>query len=91
MISKSPFKKIRPDSKGRIALGKLIKDISSFEIELLEDGKILLKPYVEIPKEETWLYNNKEALESVKRGILNSANRQLKKRESFSKYILDKD
>ena len=62
---------LRLDSKNRITLSKLLnyKYVSSVRASTLENGDIVLKPMVEIPANERWLYENKEALESVKRGL----------------------
>jgi hypothetical protein len=59
------------DSKNRISLTKLLKfkAVSSVIASVLENGDILLKPMASIPARELWLYENKEALESVKRGL----------------------
>jgi hypothetical protein len=59
------------DSKNRISLSKLLKfkGVSSVKASILENGDILLKPMASIPARELWLYENKEALESVKRGL----------------------
>jgi hypothetical protein len=38
---------VRPDAKGRIALGALAKGVSSFRVQE-ENGKLILEPYVEI-------------------------------------------
>jgi hypothetical protein len=59
------------DSKKRISLSKLLKfkGVSSVKASILENGDILLKPMASIPARELWLYENKEALESVKRGL----------------------
>lgn len=46
-------KKVRPDERGRITLGEISKSVSSYEIQVMEDGKILLIPYIEIPKTQT--------------------------------------
>lgn len=42
---------LRPDTKGRITLGKLAENISGFEVTV-ENGKIILEPLVEIPARE---------------------------------------
>ena len=59
------------DSKNRISLSKLLKfkAVSSVKASVLENGDIILKPMASIPAREFWLYENKEALESVKRGL----------------------
>jgi hypothetical protein len=46
----------------------------------------VLEPFVEIPAEERWLWENKEALESVKRGIADAKAGRLTKM-SFKKYL----
>jgi len=80
-------KVVRPDAKGRIALGVLAKNVSSFVIEQEED-KIILTPYAEILAKEKWLFNNKEALNQVKRGLQDSANGKVRGLGSFKKYLV---
>ncbi len=65
---------LKVDSKKRITIGKLAPDdVTSYDAQFLEDGSIILKPRVEIPAEEAWLFKNKNALESLKRGLEDSA------------------
>ena len=73
------------DSKNRISLSKLLKfkGVSSVKASILENGDILLKPMASIPARELWLYENKEALESVKRGLSQEATID---RGSFAQY-----
>jgi hypothetical protein len=40
---------VRPDSKGRIALGAFAKGVSSFRVHKEEGGRVVLEPFVEIP------------------------------------------
>jgi hypothetical protein len=61
--------RLRPDAKGRITLGKLAEGVSSYKARRQADGKIILEPFVEIPADERWLWEDKKALESVMRGI----------------------
>ena len=61
--------RLRPDSKGRITLGRLAEGVSSYRARRQGDGKIVLEPFVEIPAGEEWLYANEKALESVRRGL----------------------
>jgi hypothetical protein len=78
---------VRPDAKGRVPLGALSKGVSSFSVHE-EDGRIILEPNAEIPKRELWLFNNKEALKSLKSGLKDAAEEKVsKRRESFSKYL----
>lgn len=77
---------LRPDSKGRVALGKLAKGISSFRISVDEQHRIVLEPYAEVPASEKWLFTNSEALASVKRGLADSAAKRVRTRGSFAKF-----
>lgn len=78
--------RLRPDSKGRITLGKLAEGVSSYRARRQRDGKIVLEPFVEIPAEEKWLWENPEALDSVRAGIADAKAGRLT-RMSFKKYL----
>lgn len=82
---------VRPDSKGRITLGRFAKGVSSFLISLQPGGGLLLEPMVEIPAKEKWLLENKSALASVKRGLEQSANNEVQSRGSFAQYTDDEE
>ena len=63
-------KNLKLDNKKRITLGKIAdKNVTSYDVEVKENGVIILYPKVEIPAEELWLFQNKSALESVKKGL----------------------
>ena len=76
--------RLRPDSKGRVTLGKLAEGVSSYVARRQEDGKIVLEPFIEVPADERWLYRNAEAMASVRRGIADARAGRLK-RASFRK------
>ena len=80
-----PAKNLKLDSKKRITLGKFVKsDVTSYDVELKENGVIVLYPKVEIPAEEVWLFKNKTTMDSVKRGLENSKNNEdLELEENF--------
>jgi hypothetical protein len=78
--------RLRPDSKGRITLGKLAEGVSSYRARREKDGKIVLEPFVEIPADERWLYENPKALESVRRGLADSRAGRTARKGSFAKY-----
>jgi len=83
-------KKVRPDSKGRIPLGRIAEGVSSYT--LTEDhGRIILEPNIEMPARENWLWKNKEALEQVKNGLQDSAAGRVKSRGSFAKFVDDEE
>jgi hypothetical protein len=78
--------RLRPDSKGRITLGKLAEGVSSYRARRQAGGKIVLEPFVEIPADERWLYENPKALESVRRGLADSKVGRIVSKGSFAKY-----
>lgn len=78
---------LRPDAKGRICLGPLSRGISGYKAVVDESTmEITLKPYTEMPFSEKWLFDNKEALESVKRGLRDSSQNKTTYQGSFEKY-----
>ena len=84
-------KVLRPDSKGRVALGELARGVSSFRITVDEHRRIVLEPYAEVPATEKWLFDNSEALASVKRGLADSAAGKVRERGSFGQYADEPD
>jgi hypothetical protein len=83
-------KTVRPDSKGRITLGKRAREFSGYTMKENPDGSILLEPLIEVSAKEAWLYKNKEALASVTNGLEESAAGKTKSLGSFAKH-LDED
>ena len=80
--------KLPMDSRKRITLTRLLFDneeVSSFEA-YREGDKIILIPMSEIPASELWLYKDKEALASVKRGLTKGKTQE---RGSFAQYAHD--
>lgn len=77
---------VRPDSKGRITLGKLTEGVSRFRVQLDPEGRIFLEPLVEISAKEKWLFENKKALHRVQKGLEDSAKKRIKSLRSFSKF-----
>jgi hypothetical protein len=83
---------LKPDSKGRIALGKLAKGVSSFHVTVdTKTTNITLEPYSEIPLSEIplrerWLFQNKEILAKVRKGIAAADNSKLVYLGDFSQY-----
>jgi hypothetical protein len=57
------------DDKYRVTLGKLIQGYKRVKIYKNNRGEILLQPLLEIPASEAWLFQDKEALKSVKQGL----------------------
>jgi hypothetical protein len=82
-------KLVRPDSKGRITLGRLADGLSSYTITETKNHKLILEPFVEMPAREKWLYDNKLALTKVKCGLKDAAEGRLTDKGSFVKYADD--
>lgn len=82
--------KVRPDSKGRISLGRIAEGVSSYTV-VKDRGRIILEPNVEIPAREKWLFDNKTALKKVRKGLEESSEGQVTSRGSFAKFVDDED
>ena len=63
----------KPDSKKRLSIGQAMVAGVAYAIYRNSMGQIVLDPVVTIPASEVWLFKNKKALASVKRGLEDSA------------------
>jgi hypothetical protein len=81
------LKKIQPDTKGRIALGKYSKNVDLFSMEINEEGQIILTPHVAIPISNNWLDDTPKEKEKVLQGIKEAGENKVHDLGSFSKYI----
>ncbi|HVT05291.1 MAG TPA: hypothetical protein VHL58_18155 [Thermoanaerobaculia bacterium] len=83
---------VRPDSRGRVALGKALSDLGDVTFHVYRDdrGRIFLDPQVSIPASEAWLYRNSKALASVRRGLADAAAGKAKPR-SFARHADEDD
>jgi len=78
---------VRLDPKKRIVLRKVpIQEGATYHIYTNSLGQIVLDPQVTIPASELWLFENKDALALVDRGMLEE---QVINRGSFAKYVED--
>jgi len=57
------------DDRNRLTLGEIFKGYKRIRLYKNERGEVLLQPVVEVPASELWLFQNKEALKSVQRGL----------------------
>lgn len=81
---------VKPDAKKRVVLPTLaVAEGVRYHIYCNSYGQIVLDPQVTIPAYEAWLFNNAEALASVKQGLLESAQGRTKSLGSFAKYAED--
>jgi hypothetical protein len=76
----------RPDAKKRLSLGEALGDATAYNIYRNTLGQIILDPVKAVPASEMWLYENAEALASVKRGLRESAEGKSVYRGSFAKH-----
>ncbi|MDR1327099.1 MAG: hypothetical protein LBJ74_01690 [Heliobacteriaceae bacterium] len=79
-------KYVRPDSKGRITLGKLAQGVVQYKVQQEPDGKIVLFPEIAIPADEMWIFKNKKVLNSIMTGLEQSANGETVYLGSFAEY-----
>ena len=57
------------DDRNRLTLGELPKGSRRVRVYKNDRGEVLLRPVIEIPASEAWLFQNEEASKSVKKGL----------------------
>ena len=71
---------VKPDSKKRVVLPKvLVGEGITYHIYSNSIGQIVLDPQVTIPASELWLFNNPDAIASVRRGLSDAAQGRVSK------------
>ena len=76
----------QPDAKKRLSLGEALQGATAYNIYSNSIGQLVLDPVKTIPASEMWLYENPEALASVKLGLRESAEGKIVDRGSFGKF-----
>lgn len=76
------------DAKHRLLLKGPVAE--HYRIFCNDAGQILLDPQVMIPAREAWLFKNKKAIASVRRGIKQAEEGQIVKLPSLAKHAYDK-
>lgn len=76
----------KADSKKRLSMGPAMIKGVSYAIYRNKIGQIILDPVVTIPASKAWLFQNKKALTSVKRGLEDSAAGRTRSLGSFVKF-----
>ncbi|HWY21766.1 MAG TPA: hypothetical protein VNX26_11135 [Candidatus Acidoferrum sp.] len=76
----------QPDAKKRLSLGGALGEGTAYNIYRNSLGQIILDPVKAVPASEMWLYENPQALASVKRGLRESAEGKSVYRGSFAKH-----
>ena len=79
----------KPDAKKRLSLGDALRETTAYNIYRNSLGQLILDPVKAVPVSEVWLYENAEALSSVKQGLRESAEGKSVYRGSFAKYAED--
>ena len=83
-------KRVRVDSKGRIALPESMRaNASSFEVTRQPDGRLILEPFAEVPIRERWLHDNADARQQIKLGLEESGRGETLSRGDFVQYVAD--
>ena len=81
---------VKPDSKKRVVLSKAqIPDNVTYHVYRNAIGQIILDPQITIPASELWLFQNKEALASVHKGLLESIHGDTTSLGSFAEFVKD--
>jgi len=71
---------VKPDSKRRVVLPSfLVREDIIYHVYSNSVGQIVLDPQVTIPASEAWLFNNPDALASVRRGLSDAARGKVSK------------
>src|ERR1700677_1302269 len=76
----------QPDAKKRLSLGEALRGATAYNIYRNPLGQLILDPVRTVPVAEMWLYENAEALSSVKQGLRESADGKRVHRGSFAKF-----
>lgn len=79
---------VKTDSKRRILL-KGSDAAAHYRIYRNGAGQYVLDPQVMVPKAEAWLYESKEALGSVRKGLQELGARKLRKMKSLARHAED--
>jgi len=92
IIRDQDFKKvangIKPDAKNRVALRHVhTEDGVTYHMYTNTLGQIVLDPQVTIPASELWVFEHKDVLASIDKGMAESAKGKLIKRDSFAKHV----
>jgi hypothetical protein len=74
------------DAKKRLSLGAAVRDATAYNIYRNPLGQLILDPVRTIPASEMWLYENPQALASVKQGLRESAEGKRVYRGSFARH-----
>ena len=83
------------DDKQRVCLSRVLSkkerdNYNSFRI-YRDEGRIVLEPVALVPEKDHWIYNDKEALASLMKGIKDAEEGRLLDLGSFAKYAKEEE
>ena len=97
-INREKFKPIEVkyiDSKNRINLGdkvirfvyRIAQGADAYQVCIGEDGDILLRPVVNIPSREAWIYRNPKVLKRIRQGLDEASKEKIEKVDDLDKFF----
>jgi hypothetical protein len=79
-------KAVTPDSRKRVVLpGAIVQEGITYFVYHNRIGQIVLDPQASIPASELWVFENKDVLASIDRGMRESLRGKTVKRGSFAR------
>jgi ABC-type nitrate/sulfonate/bicarbonate transport system substrate-binding protein len=78
------------DSKNRLNIGEKILrhlKVDAFEVFIGEGGDILLRPVVNIPSREAWIYQNPNILKRIQKGLKDAQEGKIKQVKNVQKFL----
>jgi len=83
------------DSKNRINLGdkiikfvdNIIQGVDAYQICIGKNGDILLRPVVNIPSREAWIYRNPKVIKQIRQGLDEASERKIEKVDDLDKFF----
>ena len=83
-------KPVTPDSRKRVVLPRtVVQEDITYLIYHNSVGQIVLDPQASIPASELWVFENKDILASIDRGIRESLDGKTIDRVSFARHVND--
>ena len=79
---------VKVDDRRRVLLPKhIVTQGIVYHIYVNSLGQIVLDPQATIPASELWVFENKDILATIDKGMIESINGQVKKHGSFAEYV----
>jgi len=82
------------DTKNRISLGsRAVKNmdregkVDAYQVFKNDEGDILLRPTVNIPAHEAWIYQNPSVLTKIRKGLTEAREGKLERTKNVDKFI----